>query len=375
MSFLENPTKITKKSTDKNSFKKENIIIVMKKNLFLVDLHTHLNEKKIKPKDWWKAVQEKKLCSVAITEHVEYNPALAYKKLKLIQPEGIILLPGMEAKTTAGHLLIYGKDDSLYKIPKLQKINLPIQDALKIIKKNDLMASFAHPYGYKTDSTCLILGENETKKLLKKYKIGTEYYNGMLGSANGLVFGSKWLKGFYTLFSIIDKSKATRILTLNSSTKIKTQLEHIALETLDRVRKAIIFSSNATYITVGSDAHYPRTIGSSVIQLKKQPKNVEELIKAIKHKEILWAGPNIYSQKPVDHLKRKELLEGLKYITKNQLQKRLNTKKLKKVITKKIIKKVKPKISVKTIKGITKRIPGKKIVVGLKKKIFKEKKQ
>ena len=347
----------------------------MNKKIFLVDLHTHINEKKIKPKDWWMAVKEKGLCAVAVTEHVEYNPELGYKKLKAIQPEGIILLPGMEAKTSAGHLLIYGKDESIYKIPKLQKPNLPIKEALKLIKKNDLIASFAHPYGYKTDSTCLILGEKETKKLLKKYKIGTEYYNGMLGSANGLVFGSKWIKGFYTIFNIIDKSQATRILTLNSSTKIKTQLENIALETLDRVRKAIIFSENAAYITVGSDAHYPRTIGSSVIQLKKQPKTEIELINMIKKKEILWAGPNVFSKTPVDHLKRQELLEGVKYITTNKIKKTINPKKIRKVVTKKIIKNVKPKISAKTIKGITKKIPGKKIVFNLKKKIFKGKKQ
>ena len=139
----------------------------MNKKIFLVDLHTHINEKKIKPKDWWMAVKEKGLCAVAVTEHVEYNPELGYKKLKAIQPEGIILLPGMEAKTSAGHLLIYGKDESIYKIPKLQKPNLPIKEALKLIKKNDLIASFAHPYGYKTDSTCLILGEKETKKLFQ----------------------------------------------------------------------------------------------------------------------------------------------------------------------------------------------------------------
>ncbi|NMA44760.1 MAG: hypothetical protein GX950_03055 [Candidatus Diapherotrites archaeon] len=346
----------------------------MTKKHYLVDLHTHLNEKKIKPKDWWKAVKEKKLCGVAITEHVEYDPELAYKKLKSIQPRGVILLPGMEAKTTAGHLLIYGTNESIYKIPKLQNINLPIEEALKIIKKNNLTASFAHPYGYKTDSTCLIIGEKKTKQLLKKYKIGTEYYNGMLGSANGLVFGSKWIKRFYAFFNIIDKRQTTRILTLNSSTKIKTQLENIALETLDRVRKAIIFSENAAYITVGSDAHYPRTIGSSVIQLKKQPKNEAELIQMIKKKEILWAGPNVFTTTPVDHLKRKELLEGVKYIATHKIKKTIKPKKLKKP-TKKKIEKIKQKINTKSIKKITKKIPGKKIVFNLKKKIFKGKKQ
>jgi hypothetical protein len=227
----------------------------MAEKIILADMHTHLNEKKIKPKDYWNSVIEKNLSVIAITEHAEYKPQTAYKKLKATQPKGIILIPGMEAKTTAGHLLVYGKDENIYKIKKLQKINVKIEEALKVVKENNLLASFAHPYGYKSDSTCLILGEEKTKKLIKKFHTGTEYYNGMLGSANGLIFGSVWVKRFYTLFNFLDKNRATRILTLNGSTKIKTQLEQLAIETLNRVRKAMTFSENADFITVGSDAH------------------------------------------------------------------------------------------------------------------------
>jgi len=342
----------------------------MAKKVILADMHTHLNEKKIKPKDWWNAVLEKKLSIIAITEHAEYKPETAYRKLKAIQPKEIILIPGMEAKTSAGHLLIYGKNDEIYKLKKLQKINVKIEDALKIIKENNLTASFAHPYGYKTDSTCLVIGEKKTKKLLKKFHTGTEYYNGMLGSANGLMFGSVWVKRFYTLFNFLDSNRATRILTLNKSTKIKTQLEQLAIETLNRVRKAMTFSQNADFITVGSDAHYPHTIGSSVIQLKNKPKNEEEFLEKIRKKEIIGAGPNVYLKEPIEHLPRKELLEGLKYMTQKQIQKKINTKKLRKTITKKIIKQVKPKINGKTIKNLAKKLPGRKIVIKLKKKVL-----
>lgn len=328
----------------------------MKQNLFLADLHTHLLEKKMKPKDYWVQAQKQKLSVVAITEHVEYDPKIAYKKLKATQPKGIILIPGMEAKTSAGHLVILGKDESIYNVPKIQKINIPIEEALREIKKHKLTASFAHPYGYKTDSTCIILGEKQTKKLLKKYGTGIEYYNGMLGSANGLVFGSKWVNRFYTIFNFLDKNRLTRALTLKSSTKIRTQLEQIAQETLDRVRKAIIFAENAKFITVGSDAHYAHTIGSSVINMKRKPQNEKDFLEQLEKKEITYAGPNIYSEKPIDHLKRKELLEGIKYMTKHKIIEKITIKKFKKTVTKKIIKKVKPKISGKTIKRIAKNI-------------------
>jgi hypothetical protein len=302
----------------------------------LADMHTHLNEKKINPKDWWKEVIKKKLSIIAITEHVEYNPKDAYQKLKESKPKKIILIPGMEAKTTAGHLLIYGTSEKVYDIPKLQKVNIPIEEALIIIKENNLVAGFAHPYGYKTDSAINQLGEKEAKRLMKKYSIGSEYYNGMLGSANGFVFGTEWVKKLYNFFDFMEKNKASkRIKLVNKSKKIKKTLEQISTETLDRVRKGILFGQNATYITAGSDAHYPRVIGSAVIELKKSPKNEKAFLEAIRKKQINWAGPNIYSKDPVDKLKKKELLEGLKYVTKKRFKKKLSKKRMPKSMKKK----------------------------------------
>ncbi len=309
----------------------------MAKKHYIADMHTHLNEKKIDPKEWWAQVKKQKLCAIAITEHTEYNPETAYSKLLAEKPKDIILIPGLEAKTTAGHLLVYGKDDSVYQIEELKKINVPIRDALIAVRKNNLVASFAHPYGYKTDSACLILNEKESSKLLREFKIGSEYYNGMLGSANNFVFGTQWIKKLYNFFDFLDKSnKAKKLHLQKKSRKIKSKLEKISEETLDRVKKGILFAEKANYVTSGSDAHYPRVIGTAVVELKRKPKNESDFLLMIKKKQINWAGPNIYSKNPVDKIRKKELLEGLKYITKKRLQKKIRKRKLNKKIRKKL---------------------------------------
>lgn len=233
----------------------------------------------------------------------------------------------MEANTTAGHLLIYGKNEKLYDLKELQQINVPIETALKIIKKENLMASFAHPYGYKTDSTCSIIGEKKSIELLKKYEIGSEYYNGMLGSANDFIFGTQWVKKLYNFFDFVSKNKIGKKIRISKkSFIIKNKLGEISEETFERVKKGIEFSEHAKYITVGSDAHYPRVIGAAIIELKRKPKNNADLLKLLKNKSIKWAGPNIYSNQPVDKLKKKELLEGLKYITKTKIKKKIKLK-------------------------------------------------
>ncbi|MBT4870031.1 MAG: hypothetical protein HON47_00455 [Candidatus Diapherotrites archaeon] len=320
----------------------------MKKHI-LVDLHTHLNEKKISPQKWWDAVLEKKLSIIAITEHVEYDPKDAYEKLLEVKPKNVMLIPGMECKTTAGHLLVFGKDISVYDIAPLQKVNINVEKALEVVNENNLVASFAHPYGYKNDSTTNQLGEKESKRIMKKYKVGSEYYNGMLGSANGFIFGTQWVKKLYNFFDFMSKSEKAKTFHIQKKSKnIKSKLEIISLETFERVRKGILFGQEARYITVGSDAHYPRVIGTAVLELKKMPKNEKDFLRMLSNKEILWAGPNIYSRKPVDKLKKKELLEGLKYVTKNKLKKRMKKKKVTKSVKKKA-KAIKQKIKNKKI--------------------------
>ena len=303
----------------------ENIISIMvAKKKIIADMHTHLNEKNIDPNDWWAAVKKRKLSVIAITEHAEYTPGTAYQKLLPLKPENVILIPGMEANTTAGHLLIYGTDSTLYNVPDIQTIKVPFEKALSRINEYGLTASFAHPYGYKDDSICSILGEKKARQTIKKYKVGSEYYNGMLGSANNFIFGAQWVKKLYNFFDFMSKSNAGKKLMLRKkSIKIKTQLERVSEETFERVRKGMSFGLGSTYISAGSDAHYPRAIGSSVVELKKMPKNEADFLKMIQSKQINWAGPNIYSKEPMNNIRKKELLEGLKYAVTKRIKKKI----------------------------------------------------
>ena len=320
-----------------------------KKKPILADMHTHLNEKKIKPADWWKQVKQKKLSVVAITEHSNYKPREAYLKLKNTQPKGVILIPGMEAKTSAGDLLLYGTDERIYDLLKLQKTGIKIEEALEIANKHNLLVSFAHPYGYKLDSACEVLGEEKVEELLKKYKIGTEYYNGMLASANQLLFGRNWAKSFYGILSFVEKNRATSALRINRTTNpTKEKIEKLAIETLGRVQKGMMFSKKASFVTVGSDAHYPRSIGSSIVELKRKPTDEKEFLEIIRKKETLWKGPNIYSKNPIDIIGKKEMIEGLSYLTRKKA-----SGKRKVGIARKISRKMRLSKRIKTIKRIS----------------------
>ena len=318
------------------------------KKYILADLHTHLNEKKVKPIDWWDAAKKKKLSVIAITEHYNYNPKEAYLELKAIQPKGIMLIAGMEARTSAGDLLIFAENEKLYEIKELQEKEVNIEKALKIIKENDLVASFPHPYGYKYDSACEVIGEEKTKKIAKKFRVGIEYYNGMLASANELLFGRKFTKGIYTAFNFVEKNRVITTLRINKTTNFpRKKLENLATSTLDKVRKGMLLGEKASFRTVGSDAHYPSAIGTAVIELKRKPKNEKDFLKMIQNKETLWMGPNIYSNTPIDVIGKREMIEGLTYLAKKTVLK-------KPTLTKKINKKWVSK-RIKTIKRITKK--------------------
>ncbi len=318
------------------------------KQRILADLHTHLNEKKIKPTDWWNAAKEKKLSVIAITEHSNYKPKEAYLKLKETKPEGIILIAGMEARTSAGDLLIFCENERLYDILELQKKEVNIKKALTIAKENNLVVSFPHPYGYKSDSACEVIGEEKTKQLMKEFGTGIEYYNGMLASANELLFGRKFTKGIFGAFNFVQKNKATKALFIDKTTNYpRKKLENLAQSTLEKVRRGMLLGEEASFVTVGSDAHYPTAIGTAIIELKNKPKDEKDFLRMIKHKETLWKGPNIYSSTPVDIIGKKEMFEGLTYLAKKSVFKKRN---LGKKINKKWISK-----RIKTIKRITRK--------------------
>lgn len=344
------------------------------KEHILADLHTHLNEKKIKPENWWKAAKEKKLSVIAITEHSNYKPKEAYLKLRAIKPKEIILIAGMEAKTSAGDLLIFAENEKLYEVMELQKKEVNIEKALKIVKENNFVASFPHPYGYKYDSACEVIGEEKTKDLMKKFNLGIEYYNGMLGSANELLFGRKFTGGLFKALNFVEKNKATNVLKINKTTNFpRKKLESLAKSTLEKVRQGMLLGEKAKFVTVGSDAHYPTAIGTAIIELKRKPKNEKDFLNMIQNKETLWKGPNIYSDTPVDIIGKKEMFEGLTYLAKKTVFKKRNfPKKIgKKWISKRIktIKRITKKQNIAKIGQKIKKIRIKKKILNLKNKL------
>jgi len=337
----------------------------------LADLHTHLNEKKIGPREWWAGAKKRKLRIVAITEHPQYDPLDAYLQLKATKPKGVLLIPGIEVRTNAGDLLVYGENENIYGVREFLKKDIAVEKALARVKELKLTASFAHPYGYKHDSVCEVIGEKKAKALIKKYKLGTEYYNGMLGSASYLVFGGKAVRRVYSLVAFVERNKLSKVLHISKGgAKAKTRMEKMAQNAVGRIQKPILFSKNAYFITAGSDAHYPKAIGSGVIELKKMPKNEREFLSMLKNKETLWAGPNIYSKNPVDKIGRKEILGGIGYLTKKSI-----ARKRKNGLNTKIRRKIGLGKRIKTIKRITKRVKLRKIrtkLPKLRKKLFRK---
>ncbi len=124
------------------------------------DLHNHLVEKKLNPFDWWKAVQAKKIDVVAITEHVEHDPVIGFEALNAIRPESIVLVPGMELNTSIGHVLAFGKTPEIYEIDELLELHLPVERAIEIAKKEKILLSIAHPWGFRYDSAFHFLGDD-----------------------------------------------------------------------------------------------------------------------------------------------------------------------------------------------------------------------
>jgi histidinol phosphatase-like PHP family hydrolase len=344
------------------------------KEHILADLHTHLNEKKINPEAWWNAAKEKKLSVIAITEHSNYKPKEAYLKLKNTKPEEIMLIAGMEAKTNAGDLLLFCENEKIYDVLELQKKEVNIEKALKLAKENNLVASFPHPYGYKLDSVCEVMGEEKTKQLIKKFNIGIEYYNGMLASANELLFGRKFTNGLFKALSFVEENKATKALRINKTTNFpRKKLESLAKNTLEKVRKGMLLGEKSKFVTVGSDAHYPTAIGTAIIELKRMPKDEKDFLNMIQKKETLWKGPNIYSNTPVDIIGKKEMFEGLTYLAKKTVfKKRTFPKKVgKKWISKRIktIKRITKKQNIAKIGQKIKKIRIKKKILNLKNKL------
>ena len=60
-----------------------------------LDMHTHLLEKRVKPKDYWNRVNELGLDAITISEHSELEPEKSYRLLLRERKGSAVLIPGM----------------------------------------------------------------------------------------------------------------------------------------------------------------------------------------------------------------------------------------------------------------------------------------
>ncbi len=290
-----------------------------------LDLHTHLLEKDVKPHVYWRAVKKRGLDAVAITEHIEETPGLAYALLAEKKPSNVLLLPGMELNTNIGHVVAIGASPEIYSIGKFLQKGLDIKKAIKLAESNDVLLSIAHPWGFGHDSAAHIMGEARLQKLVENNCIGVEAFNGMIGSVGNFVYATNWVKRPLNFFDFLEKNRIARKTRLDRiGTRLKKQLDERSRDVLERCAKPIELGKDACFITAGSDAHYSRRIGTGVLKLKSRSKKLDnkKAIKAIKEKErVVWAGPFV-SELPNGKYRvetatpdRKEIIEGLKYAT------------------------------------------------------------
>lgn len=295
----------------------------MEQQRISMDLHTHLNEYKVKPKHFWEAVLARELGAVAITEHIDCKPKNAFERLEALRPEGIVLIPGMELSTSAGHVLAYGKSAELFEITELQKNNLHIKRAIELAKANDIMLSFSHPWGFSHDSAYYKIGMKKLTKIIKTQNVGVEVFNGMIWQLGEFVYSSDWIRKPINFFDFLERNVVSRKIKLSVlGARAKKQLSTKAWEVVTRNAYAIELGKHAGFVTAGSDAHSADRIGSGMLRMKVEEDWQEpaRLLEMIKEKErIVWSGPFMVETAPgrfekiSDPLRNGEIIKGVRY--------------------------------------------------------------
>lgn len=302
--------------------------------ILTIDFHTHLLEKGVLPSAYWEAVKAKGLNAVAITEHVDEKPETAYRALLETKPGNVLLIPGMELNTSIGHVLAFGSNESIYQIKELFKKRVPIEEAIEAAKRNSILLSIAHPWGFSADSAAFILGEKKLETLVQKEKIGVESFNGMFGNVSEFFYATNWVKKPMNFFDFLEKSrigKKTRLDRLGR--KGMEKLDKKGKEILERCKKPYELAEKACFVTAGSDGHSPKKIGTGIVKLEVKGKGIEGLLKALQNrKNVKWLGPHVIETAEGYEINRlgiqkKEVLSGLKYVAKRTLQKKISGKK------------------------------------------------
>jgi len=301
-----------------------------------VDFHTHLLEKDVNPKNYWKAAKAQKLDAVAITEHYNEKPEKAYKMLKEQKPRGICLIPGIELSTSIGHVLALGRDEEIYGIERLYEKGIEIGRAISIAEREEITLSIAHPWGLSYDSAAYILGEKKLYELVKREEIGVEAFNGMFGNVSSFFYESNWVKKPMNFFDLLEKSRLARKTRLDRlGKKGKEKIGKKGREIIERCQKPYELAEKASFATAGSDAHSPERIASGATKLRAGEKKAGAILEAVKDKKkVEWLGPNVketeggYKMEKVK-IHRGEVISGIKYATKRAILKKVKRKKKK----------------------------------------------
>jgi len=291
------------------------------------DLHTHLLEKKTKPAKYWQFAEKACLDIIAITEHVEYNPRKAYLDLLEKKPAQILLIPGMEMFTSAGHVVALGKGIEIYDIPELQKVGVDIERAYRLAKEHGIILSFSHPWGFDYDSVVYRAGMQKMRHYSVHGNIGIEAYNGMIGELAESLMKSKWVKKPIGFFAYLEKNRIVRTIGAGRVMGIiNKKLNKQAANIVQRNINAMEFGEEARFITVGSDAHSAQRIGCGILRLKVNAEKltIENFLESLKDKKnVLWAGPPSFEvsegvfAKRRGGVKKMEVLAGLKYAVRS----------------------------------------------------------
>jgi len=298
------------------------------------DFHTHLLEKKVKTKDYWKAVKARKLDVVATTEHADKKPEKAYRLLLEKKPKIVVLIPGVELNTKIGHVLAFGKNASIYKEKELLKKNVSIKKVIEIANDKGLVLSISHPWGFSYDSAAYVTSEKKIANLVQKENIGVEVFNGMFGNVSSFFYKSNWVKRPMNLFDFLEKSKIGKRTRLNKIGKRgKEKLDKKGKEILERCIKPMELGEKASFVTAGSDAHSPQRIGTGIMKLMVKGRvSPGSVLKALQDKKnVRWAGPYVRKTSKgmkvkEAGIKRKEVFSSIKYAAKKAIVKKVSSR-------------------------------------------------
>jgi hypothetical protein len=316
----------------------------MAEKLFIVDLHTHLLEKKVKPKDYWAYVLARKINVVAITEHAEFKPWKAFEALLETKPKNVLLIPGIEINSSIGHVLVYAKDRHIFDFSELLEKGVEIEKIVSIANRNGFFVSIAHPWGFSYDSAAFIAGEMRLEKIVLKNKIGVEAFNGMVGQVGNFVYNTNWVKKPLNFFEKLENNRVAKKIRLSKiGENARKKIDEKSREVIERTAKPIMLGNKASFITAGSDAHYATRIGAGVMKMRLEESidNEKFLDCLAQKKNIEWIGPLTMEKNGKTEFvklpkKKVEALQALKYaaktwiIKKTRLKERLFGKKGKK---------------------------------------------